>query len=616
MMWSLLACGQGEPVPPSPEPPSAPETPAFRGRPEVTADLVADRDAVRHASDGGGRVTLVNDPGRLEVAGPGRFELRFEVGPLGIADGGAVVFQSPPFWGWSSPQLEDPAVPGFTTVHLPDGLVSEPFVADQGTLVVPVRGRALRSGEALTVVYGDGVGARVDRFADAAQPLWFAVDGDGDGVRAWVSDPPTVAVHAGPPVRLHCVIPTTLAPDAPYTLHLSLLDAVGNPAEAALDVMLAGPGLPLEVRVEGTATVTGRAPAGVHRIRGFAGELGCLSNPMVVRDGAPRVQWMDLQVHTGVSDGTGTPEDAYRYGRDVAGLDGMALTDHDHWGMRFLDSDPERWASLVALADAWNRDDFVVVPAWEWTSWTYGHRHVLLFGDDRTLRSALDPATDTPAALQQAVRDAVIVPHHPAGGAVAVDWDHHPVKDGLVELCSVHGSSEAPDTPGPIYDPVDGSWVRQALDRGFRLGFVCSTDGHDGHPGLSQIAGPHGGLAAILDAGPGRDGLREALEARRTYATNGPRILLRFDVDGAPMGSVVPPGDHQATVRVVGEGDLATIELIRAGEIVSSVRPGAGAAHHAFDLPDLQPGEYAYVRVVQQDGGAAWSSPIFVGNAP
>ena len=27
---------------------------------------------------------------------------------------------------------------------------------------------------------------------------------------------------------------------------------------------------------------------------------------------------------------------------------------------------------------------------------------------------------------------------------------------------------------------------------------------------------------------------------------------------------------------------------------------------------DLEPGEYLYVRAVQEDGGAAWSSPFFV----
>jgi len=38
---------------------------------------------------------------------------------------------------------------------------------------------------------------------------------------------------------------------------------------------------------------------------------------------------LDLGV---LSDGTGTPEDYFAYARDVAALDVIALTDHDHWG--------------------------------------------------------------------------------------------------------------------------------------------------------------------------------------------------------------------------------------------------------------------------------------------
>jgi hypothetical protein len=30
------------------------------------------------------------------------------------------------------------------------------------------------------------------------------------------------------------------------------------------------------------------------------------------------------------------------------------------------------------------------------------------------------------------------------------------------------------------------------------------------------------------------------------------------------------------------------------------------------EVSDLRPGEYVYVRAVQRDGGAAWSSPIYI----
>ena len=39
---------------------------------------------------------------------------------------------------------------------------------------------------------------------------------------------------------------------------------------------------------------------------------------------------------------------------------------------------------------------------------------------------------------------------------------------------------------------------------------------------------------------------------------------------------------------------------------------GLADVETTFQLEDLQPGEYVYVRVVESGDGAAWSSPFFV----
>ena len=50
------------------------------------------------------------------VGEPGRFVIVYEVGPLGIQEGGTILLQVPPYWGWSTPQVEDPDAPGHTLV--------------------------------------------------------------------------------------------------------------------------------------------------------------------------------------------------------------------------------------------------------------------------------------------------------------------------------------------------------------------------------------------------------------------------------------------------------------------------------------------------------------------
>jgi len=202
---------------------------------------------------------------------------------------------------------------------------------------------------------------------------------------------------------------------------------------------------------------------------------------------------------------------------------------------------------------------------------------------------------------------------------MATNWDFapDPVLEPLTEIVSVHGSSEAPDSPVPIYDPLAGNFVRDVLDRGYRFGFVGSGDSHDGHPGLPHLMMESGGLAAILTDTLTRDSILEALRARRVYATNGRRIVLRTALDGYVMGSSIPKsakGSYSGDlfVQVIAEGPLERIDLIRSGKVVDSL-PLDGLLEITLtrEVDDLVSGEYLYVRAVQEDNGAAWSSPIY-----
>jgi hypothetical protein len=293
----------------------------------------------------------------------------------------------------------------------------------------------------------------------------------------------------------------------------------------------------------------------------------------------------------------------------VAALDVAALTDHDHWGMEPLATHPALWEETRAQVRAFHDPGrFVTVLGYEWTSWIHGHRHVLYFADEGRLLDSVDPAFDSPQKLWAALRGqpALTVAHHTAGGPIAANWNisPDPALEPVTEVASVHG----------IYDAVPGNFARDALDRGYRLGFVGSGDSHDGHPGLAQLASGTGGLVGILADELTREGVLAALRARRVYATNGPRIVLHATLDGAPLGAVVA-ARRSSTLEVVvfGTAALARVDVVRAGKVVRTFA-GTGSAEMRFTEPiaGLAAGEYLYVRAVQEDGGAAWSSPFFV----
>jgi len=638
---AALACGgAGEEVEaPVEAPPTLPEpAPHFEraahARRELAEALRNDAANPRHPSDGGGRAWLESsEPAR--AAGHGRWTILFEAGPHGVAVGGRILLQVSPFWHWSTPQTREPHAPGFTTVEaLAEGVVLTAETLDQQLLGIAVGGRALAPGERIRIRYGAGeAGARADRYAERESRFFLAVDGDGDGVREWLPDPPATDVAAGPAARLLLHLPAVARPGEEIFATLAVLDAGANagvefagevvfgehaesvrlPPSRVFDGSEGGVArVPLRVEAEGIVRLEARGPDG----------LAAVSNPMRVSAEAPRIRFGDLHGHSNLSDGTGTPEDYFAYARDVAGLDFVSLTDHDHWGIPFLDERPALRARIRRATEAAHAPGaFVTLHGYEWTSWIYGHRHVLYFDDGAgPWLSSLAPGSETPEQLWAALRGrpAMTLAHHSAGGPIASDWSipPDPELEPLTEIVSVHGSSEAPDSPGPIYAPVRGNFVRDALGRGHRLGFVGSGDSHDGHPGLTHLAASSGGVAAVMSEELSREGLRRALFDRLSYATNGPRILLDVRLAGRTMGRVIPAaavaGEARLVVDVVGTTEIDRVDVVRSGAVVASAdAEGQGDLLLGYPVRALRPGEYLYVRVVQRDGGAAWSSPFF-----
>ena len=141
-------------------------------------------------------------------------------------------------------------------------------------------------------------------------------------------------------------------------------------------------------------------------------------------------------------------------------------------------------------------------------------------------------------------------------------------------------------------------------------------DTHDGHPGLAEIAGGHGGIAGLFVDRLDREGIRDALRRRQTFATNGVRPFFEVSIDGVAMGGTVVPGAAEAThrlrVRYEATAPIERVELVRSGR-VAKVEPSDPLSFELDrEIPALGPGEFHYVRVRQKNGGNAWSSPIFV----
>ena len=267
----------------------------------IHEELREDLERVRHASDGGGRAFLDEEQrAPVMVGSRHRFEIVYEAGPHGIAEGGTLFLLPSPFWGWDPPQIRISDAPGYTEVETDaPGVELKTTAPGDDLLAIAIRGRALAEGERVRIVYGAGpAGARVDRYAESRAPIWLAVDGDGDGVRSLIKNVPAVDVAAGPAALLVLTLPSTARPGDRVRLTIAILDGLGN---AGVDfegrVELVGPStlelpgeLALSDRGVGDLDFMVGEP-GVYRVMGAAGEMVSESNPLVVREGIPRILW-------------------------------------------------------------------------------------------------------------------------------------------------------------------------------------------------------------------------------------------------------------------------------------------------------------------------------------
>ena len=338
----------------------------------------------------------------------------------------------------------------------------------------------------------------------------------------------------------------------------------------------------------------------------------------------------DLHTHSALNvggtmtgDGTGSPEENFLFARDVGRLDFYALSEHE-WQI-----DSEGWAERNQFADRFDESGrFVTIPAFEWGR-AYGQRCVYYEKSHQSLASTESGAT-TPTQLWNRLRAidgrAITIAHHPSWAKVPVDWNYYdPEFDRLMEIYSVWGSSEHDDAPNANKDTVEGCCFRQVLARGYRLGCIASSDGHEGHPGVASATQNHAqllgrlgsGRVAVLATDLTRQSVFDALYDRRCYATTGEPIVLDFQVSGMLMGGEIPATEltnaPDITVHVLAPLPVRTIEIIRDGRIAHVQHADTREASASFRDAQYEGGAaYYYARVTQDDGETAWSSPVWI----
>ena len=471
-------------------------------------------------------------------------------------------------------------------------------------------------------------------------PIFLDKEGNNTFERLPPADTPKFEIIAGEPATIRVVAPMIVQAGRPFDVRCLVLDRFRNPPVRPYDGTVSLTSSDPKASIPDAHVSLGTSDREGFRFRDVvlntpgiqfvtvSGEgLKARSLPIDCRSEAPddRLYWGMLHVHTRLSDGKLPPDETYRYGRDIGLLDFCALTDHN----QLLKE--ENWQLTKDLADRFYLPgQFVTFPGYEWSTRpgtpNRGYRQIY-FPDSEDAKLFKGSTNDV---IDSVLDDRVLIVAQLRAGA---DWDApQPVQQRLVEIHTGFATTE--DTESLLRTTFWRYLITRSrkeelgrygtfqsgLAKGYRIGVIADGDDHSSTPGRCYFDGGEPnepnklGLAAVYAKDLTREAIFNSLYDRYCYGTTGERILVDFRMNGHHMGreyeTAAPP---EIAYRVGAPSDIDRLEILRDNEVILTV-PGEGRVAEGTATDEaITTGTHAYyLRVSLATGDRAWSSPIWV----
>jgi hypothetical protein len=335
------------------------------------------------------------------------------------------------------------------------------------------------------------------------------------------------------------------------------------------------------------------------------------------RDGI-RLEWR------GSGQPDGSLEDTWRYALDAADFDWMGLGDHDNgYHHEYL------WWLSQKTTDLFNHPPrFIGMFTYERSvPYPSGHRNVMfaqrgirplprLGGGQRQELLMGTPergAPDVKMLYRYLKTFGGICASHTSATNMGTDWrDNDPVAEPVVEI--YQGCRQnyeylgAPRSATKAEEVVD-SWqpagfVWEAFKKGYKLGFQCSSD----------HVSTHISYAVVFAEAPTREAIVDAFRKRHSYGATD-NILLVVTCGEHLMGDAfVVKKPPIFDIYVVGTSPIARLHIIKDFKHVYTTEPKRREVRLRWQDNEIEKGKtsWYYVRVEQEDGQLAWSSPMWI----
>ena len=358
----------------------------------------------------------------------------------------------------------------------------------------------------------------------------------------------------------------------------------------------------------------------------------------------------NLHSHTSYSDGRGTPNDAYTHARDIASLDFLAITEHNHAGAGDIADNPALYngtdpMSLRSAAQSFTQPgEFVAIYGQEFSTISSGN-HANVFEVPEVIATSVVPNGRWDILLDEWIpahpddqgQPALLLLNHPAtsnspthleyglddfGGSLRA-WVA--ALDAHAQLINIiNGPSHDRREPGR---PSESEYLRY-LNLGFHLAPTADQDNHRRNWG-SAAETRTGVIATRLD----KPEILAALRSRHVYASQDRNLSIIPRVSGHLIGTVVemaevPPANTRLAISVVindpdepwAEYDIDVFsDQVGGNEDANVVHTTVATGNGTVSIDDLiyEGGhQYVFLRITQRndedsDGDMVWTAPVW-----
>jgi hypothetical protein len=365
-----------------------------------------------------------------------------------------------------------------------------------------------------------------------------------------------------------------------------------------------------------------------------------------------RVFFGNLHSHTSYSDGLGKPKAAFKYARDIARVDFLMLSEHNHAEAVGTDrigiaTDPALYKgpdsqSLIPAAAAMTENGrFVALYGQEFSTISTGN-HVNVFDIGEVINVPKGEFGQLIQFLQTNLdssgQAAIIMFNHPESGAGIIPneygMDDFPagVDSWLANMGRHARLIQMINGPGtnPAIDVRPASPAETAFKKFLNLGFkLAPTADQDNHK--ENWANATTARTAVVANALTKSDILGAIRARHVYATEDKNLRVIFKVNNRLMGDVISPLPAPSELSItysIKDDDEPNAQYEvqvwrdavgdQVAQMVSSVTRNGDGADTIEDVAFSGEPQFFYFKIIQRDEDGnqdrAWTAPIWFEN--